>query len=252
MNCQAVETGNIAERYVLCALSEPERDAFEQHYYTCSRCFEEVQVLQALRKPAPRARRNPAGRRFLWLGAVAAAVALAVIGTGSRMWRGAAPKGVAMREGASSARERTLQLLARVEPPPYTATTLRGSEDTSDRRFRAAMARYTQGDYAAAANGLKEMLTGAADGAGPRFYLGVCDLLTGQMDDAVTQFRRVETFGETPYLEPGRFYLAKALLAKRDLAEAQRALVLTTELAGDKEAEARRLLEQVRALQPPK
>src|SRR5262249_43240996 len=142
--------------------------------------------------------------------------------------------------------------LARAEPPPYTATTLRGSGDTSDRPFRAAMEHYVQGDYAAAAGGLKEILAGKSGGPGTRFYLGVCDLLTGQVDDAVNELGRVEGFGETPSLEPARFYLAKALLAKRDLVGAQRALQSTTELRGDKEAEARRLLEQLRPLQSPK
>ena len=31
-------------------LSEEDRDAFEEHYFECARCFDELQTLQAIRE----------------------------------------------------------------------------------------------------------------------------------------------------------------------------------------------------------
>ena len=87
-----------------------------------------------------------------------------------------------------------------------------------------------------------------SDAAGPRFYLGVCDLLTGRTDEAVADLRGVIGLGESPYLEQARFFLAKALLTKQDLAGASKELELTIQLGGDRAAESRLLLDQVRAL----
>ena len=46
----------ILESYLLRRLIEEDRDAFEQHYFECARCFDELQTLQAIRDELPRAR----------------------------------------------------------------------------------------------------------------------------------------------------------------------------------------------------
>jgi tetratricopeptide (TPR) repeat protein len=248
MNCQDVDAWSVAERYVLDQLSEPERDAFEEHYYICARCFDEVRILQALPRTASAVARKPSRARTLWLGAAAAIVIIGLV-LGSRTWRTPSPSVPVAKQDS---RAEALRLLARVEPPRYTPSVLRGSGDPAERQFRTAMQSYSQGDYASAAEGLKSALAGRLDGAAPRFYLGICDLLTGRLDDAIADLRQVNSMGRTLYLEQARFYLAKALLAKQDVAGAVRELELATEIAGDREMEIRRLLEQVRALQASK
>ena len=42
------ETTNAAERYLLDEMSEPERFAFESHYFDCEECADEVRVGSAL------------------------------------------------------------------------------------------------------------------------------------------------------------------------------------------------------------
>jgi hypothetical protein len=44
MNHQEVESNEIIERYVLHQLGADERRAFQEHYFTCEECFEQVQV----------------------------------------------------------------------------------------------------------------------------------------------------------------------------------------------------------------
>lgn len=136
-----------------------------------------------------------------------------------------------------------LQLLARVDPPRYTATNLRSSASDRDEKFRAAMTKYAAGDYAAAANDLRGVDTAAA-----RFYLSIADLMTGVVEEPVTMLRSIDEMGETPYLEQARFFLAKALLANHDIAGATKALEQTIALKGDRETEARELLERVHKL----
>ena len=95
-------------------------------------------------------------------------------------------------------------------------------------------------------------MSAGSDSAALRFYLGVCDLLTGQAADAAGHLRRADGFGQTAYQEEARFFLAKALLATGDTQGAIQALERTAALAGDREAKARMLLEQVRALPGPR
>jgi hypothetical protein len=57
MNCKEVQELDIAERYLLDRLTEPEREEFEKHYFECGSCFSQLQtgltVQAELRKLAP-------------------------------------------------------------------------------------------------------------------------------------------------------------------------------------------------------
>jgi hypothetical protein len=110
------------------------------------------------------------------------------------------------------------------------------------------MEKYTNRDYAASAETLRSLATGGPESAAPRFYLAIDDLVTGNPSEADAQLRAVESMGETPYLEEARFFRAKALLATRDVPDATRELEETVALKGDRETEARRILEQLRRL----
>ena len=243
MNCEAVQTGNVAERYVLGGLSEPERNAFEEHYFECDRCLDEVRMLQSLQGIAAERSRKvvvmPRRRNWAVWGAVAAMV---VVGLGiAAMWRSGRP--AAQPIARVPERGPDLQLLAKVEPPKYTASTLRSGLGDADAQFRAAMEQYGRGEYAAAAEGLRAV---AESGAAARFYLAISDLMTGKAAEAADQLRAVVGMGDGPYLEQAQFFLAKALLAQNDAAGAKQALERTIALKGDRETEARGLLEQLR------
>jgi hypothetical protein len=48
MDCTRVAREEIAERYLVGDLSDGDRNAFEEHYFECARCFEELDALQAI------------------------------------------------------------------------------------------------------------------------------------------------------------------------------------------------------------
>src|SRR5207245_4185528 len=68
MTCQEIETAELAEKYVLGQLDSKDQEAYESHYFRCSRCFEELQLRQGMQaelgamkasRPVPLARQRP-------------------------------------------------------------------------------------------------------------------------------------------------------------------------------------------------
>uniref|UniRef100_Q027U0 Uncharacterized protein n=1 Tax=Solibacter usitatus (strain Ellin6076) TaxID=234267 RepID=Q027U0_SOLUE len=242
VNCETVQSGRMVERYVLGQLGAAEQDSFEEHYFDCDACLEEVRMMQGLQavvaeRPRVRSVAEIPGRKWMLWGAAAAVVAgIGLVEIPRAHQRREAPAAV-VDAGAE------LQVLARVAAPRYTASNLRSASGNRDEQFRAAMEKYSAGDYRATVEGLRGQETPAA-----RFYLGIAELMTGNLDAAVTQLRDTVAMGETPYLEEARFFLAKSLLGKKDAAGAAAELEQTIALRGDRESEARRLLELVRAL----
>ena len=49
LSCDQIAAHAFAERYLLGELSEPERDAYERHYFDCERCFHELTTVGAVR-----------------------------------------------------------------------------------------------------------------------------------------------------------------------------------------------------------
>jgi TolA-binding protein len=138
--------------------------------------------------------------------------------------------------------------LAIVVPPPYVAVPVRGEADDAQKAFAAAMARYRAGDYAAAATGLRAVVEKSNDLASAQFYLGICELMTRQPRRAETALRAAADSDVTPYADEAYFYLAKAALQRGDLTAAERALTEAVARDAGPGNEARRILEEVRAL----
>lgn len=168
MDCDRVRTEEIAERYLLGRLTEPDRDAFEAHFFECDACLDHLRTLEALQaelaSTALLPERATAIRRApMWVWAVAALVLAA---TTAGLWfaispgtRAPAPR--VTQERAAPAPETSsprpepnaaVLELARVEPPPYFPVTLRGARDRAAETFDAAMTQYAEGDFAAAAS----------------------------------------------------------------------------------------------------
>ena len=49
MDCARVIADDITEKYLLGELSEADTEAFEQHYFDCARCFEELRACRTMR-----------------------------------------------------------------------------------------------------------------------------------------------------------------------------------------------------------
>lgn len=257
MDCLQINQEEMIERYLLGQLQESEQEALERHYFECPHCLKELETRRALREELARreveiraeATRAPGVRKWLWVPALAgatAAIALAVW-----LWprpTSTVPTSPIAQTPATVPDNSPLVRLAHVEPPAYTPLTLRGSTNAANRRFHEAMAHYKEGDYAAVIPGLRQALRLDPTLPEANFYMGACYLLTSNEEEAIKSLNKTVSLGETPYLEDARFYLAKAYLRSHDIAAAQRELEKVVGLEGDRESEARQLLQQLATL----
>lgn len=264
MNCHEVEDRDIAELYLLDRLTEPERDEFEKHYFECESCFSQLQaglMVQAELRCQPLARSQTGvtmlRRMWAWTPAVVAAVLLFAVGIwwysarrqSSRQISSspttANPEAI-VQSPPSPAATPSLEELARVEPPPYSAVVLRGAEDEAQETFSTAMQYYVKGDYAQAILGLRAAVKASPRTARSNFYLGACYLLTDQTDSAIEYFHKTVSLTDPSYSEPAHFYLAKAYLRKKETTAAEDQLRQTVQLHGSNEAEAGKILHRLR------
>ena len=268
VNCEQVIRDALAEPYLRGELNEADQEAFERHYFECARCFDELETYRALGQALkevdqlPLAEPAVRGASVHWMWAAAAATVVMAIALSLWLPRttpaplevpGTSPSAVAtpppaMRPPAPAPNVPSLTELAHVLPPTYTPATMRGASDDAARRFREAMQRYVTGDFAGAMAGLRVAARDHPDAPDIAFFLGVCSLLTGERAAAVGQLRRTIALGESPYLEEAHFYLAKAHLRRGELQAASSELAKTVQLRGDREKEARELLQRVEVL----
>ncbi len=147
----------------------------------------------------------------------------------------------------AAARSAALAALAVVKAPPYTPALLRGPLDEAERRFREAMRLYVARDYAGAKAGLRSAAALDRERPDIAFFLGICALLTDEPGVAIAELRRTIALGDSPYLEEAHFYLAKAHIRRGELAAAASQLKATVRLRGEREQEARELLQKLEA-----
>lgn len=252
MSCDFMERETTTGRYLAGKMSEEERVSFELHYFDCDDCFSSLQALQiveeALAKPPhPLELARPVGRRSLQSSAYArsigwavAAVALVAIGIAVLLTTRPIPSAPTVQlkspPVASAPTPARPVEIAKIGPPPYLASRLRGAEP--DRAaFESAMTHYQRGDYRTAAASLQKL-----PGAEARFFLGACYLELGDSRSASGAFRQVFQTPETPYLEEAHFYLAAAYLLQGDRGAARKEWEIVVSLRGDLERRARALL----------
>jgi len=271
MSCEVIAAEGIAERYLLGQLNEPEQTAFEQHYFGCERCFDELKTLEAMRAELPGTAATSAARATrqtwwpVWLGAAAAGVLIAAIGFW--MMRADREARVAQEPGAAgpvagsppvtappappattppvSTQAVSIAELARFDPPRYVPPVLRGPEDDARRAFREAMTLYGRGDHRGAIDGLRKSASLDPSAVDASFFLGVSLLLVSQPKDGISELRRTIALGASPYLEEAYFYVAKGSLQLNDVSAARRALRTMIALGGGRQREAKELLTQI-------
>ena len=270
MNCSTVARDEILEGYLLGRLSEEDREAFEEHYFECARCFDDLQSLEAIRaelRPAAAASEPSTRGRMTWLVPAVGVAAVLVLASAVVLWRGpeapvAPPEAGTNRSAGIPAPETppapqppttprpSLEQLARVEPAPYEPLTFRSvSADAAS--FRRGMERYRAADYRGALVDLRAAQELDPDAPHVHFFLGVSHLLLGEDPAAIDQLRRTIALGDSPYLEEAHLYLAKAFLRQKDLDAAEQQLRELIALGGPGIEEARRLAAQIRGLREP-
>ena len=258
MDCKQIAEQDVLERYLLDQLTEQERDDFEHHYFECGACFSQLQTALAVQSQLNRyspARAMVKGalmyRVWAWTPALVTVVVLLAVGT----WWYSAQRHATQQASVHPQQKQpspispvapSLDKLALVEPPPYTATAFRGGDDRAHQQFRAAMHNYSKGNYAKAIPGLRAAVKTDPEVLSFNFYLAACYLLTAQADSAVTFFRKTISLGDPTYSEQSHFYLAKAYLKMQDVSRARDELQATIAFHGSKEHEASEILRQLR------
>jgi tetratricopeptide (TPR) repeat protein len=275
MDCAKVAREDIIESYLVDRLSEEDREAFEEHYFECARCFEDLQSLRVIRGELRRAGaeiETRTTRPLLRWAPAAGLAAAAVLAVAVLLWmRPTSPSGPPEATNAPSpsqaqspekpraqerpeptvAPEPSLEQLARVEPPRYEPLTLRGAPDDATARFQRGMERYRKADYRGAVDNLRAAAALDPDSAHIAFFLGISHLMLGQDSAAIDRLRATIAIGDSPYFEDAHLYLAKAFLRRKDLGAAETELKKLIQLHGSGSGEARRLLTQVERLKEP-
>ena len=108
------------------------------------------------------------------------------------------------------------------------------------------MAAYQKGEFAAALPKLRAAAEANKRDAAAGFFAGVAELIAGDAAAGVAALRAVDALGFTPYQEEARFYLAKGLLRTGDVDGARKALTSAVAMKGDLEAQALKLLGELR------
>jgi tetratricopeptide (TPR) repeat protein len=239
MNCAQVKNEDFSARYLLGELSEGEQVAFEEHFFECERCFEELETLRAVQaelvesEDAVQAQVPTRGPRRIWFIAAGVAAALVAIGVAVQLFTPATTLPPELLE------------LARIEAPSYEAVRLRGAADEAQQRFRSAMESYSEGDYVSAIPGLEEAAKLDPTAPNISFFLGACYLLTGRDPDGINTLQHTVALGDTVFLEEAHLLLAKVYIHRGEFDVARIELESVIDLGGDFESEARALLAEL-------
>jgi TolA-binding protein len=191
---------------------------------------------------------NPPATRF-WISIYAFTALVLFIAVGVFMWLASESRREAGAGRTANARplthprisEERYGLLARFDPPAYAPD----PQGPVPRRFQTAIQSYSKADYARAIPELRAAAAAQPELVAARFYLGISLQLSGDSASGIQELRAVILAGETPYLDRARFYLAKALLGRRDIQGAQSELQNIIARHGDLEPQARALLAQI-------
>jgi len=269
MDCARVAREDFLESYLLGRLSEADRDALEQHYFECTRCFDDLQTLRFVRTELQHgsAELNPETKAIktsplvVWapIGLVSAAILAGIllwvrpalsppsrdISTPSASSQPQSQQPGPEPKETSGERPPSIELLAQVEPAPYEAGSFRGPLDEATQRFNEGMDAYRKADYAKAVNRLRTARELDPNAAHISFFLGVSDLMVGRDDAAIDALQATIALGESPYLEEAHFYLAKAFLRRKDFDAAAAQLNQVIRRRGSQSGQARQLLTEI-------
>jgi hypothetical protein len=276
MECPITSGRDLAEGYVAGTLSEAEQDAFEQHFFSCSACLAQVQMLQEVkdglrRLPAAIPGHRPVSTGWAttpWLGLALAAGLVAAVGW---WWQGGigpaptpptvtvgpaappnpppAPAAPRPAPGAPTAtppveaptRRAVLAQLALVVAPRYVPIAVRGDGPPAG-SFDAAMAHYVAGRHREAAAALGALSAEQPGDPGIAFFWGISELVLGHPDAARQGLTRAIAADVQPYADEAHFYRAKVHLAEGAVEPARRELRYAVSHQAGPEGEAARIL----------
>jgi tetratricopeptide (TPR) repeat protein len=259
MTCDEIEQGDVMERYLLGRLDEASRDEVDEHLFTCDACFERLQTLRALRRElaATVGVRGvevvPEKAGWIWRWTLLPALAVLVVAIGVTLGPRAFPPSGQSTSTSPGRPDRpagtpgqpspmALAELGKFQPPAFAAASLRGVPEAATARFRDGMAHYARGDYRGAIAGLRAAAALDPQAAHATFFLGICHVLNGELNDGIRALQQTIDAGDSPYLEEAHLYLARTFLQNLDPIRARQEIERTIGLRGPLEKDARQLL----------
>jgi TolA-binding protein len=254
-----------AEQYVTGTMPEPTQASFEEHYFACDACFLTVEALQAagrrLESTVPKAV-NVRGRRWIRPASWMAAAATLIVGV--ILWRlpqpvapspsSSAPAASQPAAGppaanpAGNALDRQLEQMATVVPPQYVTLITRSQSDESATGFEQAMTHYVAGRYDHAARGLSATANRSPNLPHVQFFLGISELMLGNLDPARKALQRAARSGVNPYADEAHFYLGKLALRAKDIPAARREFQIAAVRKAGPTGEAAKLLAELKQI----
>ena len=103
-----------------------------------------------------------------------------------------------------------LRKLSFFAAPPFDGSVQEEIEEDAELQFQATMAFYRRGAYELAIPGLAETLALDSRAVGARFYLGICLVMTGEVEQGEQVLEDTIAWGNTPYRELALNYGALA------------------------------------------
>jgi TolA-binding protein len=254
-----------AEQYVTGTMPEATQASFEEHYFACDACFRTVEALQAagsrLESTVPK---TVNARERRWVRPVSWMAAAATLIVGVILWRlpqpaapsPSTPPPAASQPGATpspanppaNALDRQLERMATVVPPQYVTLITRSQSDESATGFEQAMVHYVAGRYDHAARGLSATANRSPNLPHVQFFLGISELMLGNLDPARKALQRTARSGVNPYADEAHFYLGKLALRAKDISAARREFQIAAVRHAGPTGEAAKLLAELKQI----
>jgi hypothetical protein len=159
-----------------------------------------------------------------------------------------------------------LARIAMVEPPAFTFSGLvpKGKLPRDDKRgsiskgkesqgagqtlFQKGMNEYVDGHYLDAIGYLEKAVELEPKAADINFYLGICKLLQGHPEESIVPLKNAAAAGQSIYLQPSHYYLAKAYVQGSKFADAEEELRKAIAAPGRLTSDAKGLLARLQTL----
>ena len=114
--------------------------------------------------------------------------------------------------------------------------------------FQKGMKEYVGSHYSEAAGYLEQAVKLEPAAADINFYLGICKLLQGHLDESIFPLKNAAGAGQSIYLQSSHYYLAKAYVQGNKLADAEEELQKAIAVPGRLTSDAKGLLARLQIL----
>ena len=252
--CERTRSRELMDEYIRGELSEAQREAFEEHYFECDQCFEELQfrekVLGVIQERGESIFADYITKKKRMRESL-----------GSRFFRRIFPKAPLWRQGWVYAVVTTAIILilipllsnifapnkyehlADIKPYPFLLTGLRSGATEGERLFQEGMRFYTDGEYTQSALFLEKAVALNPGKVLTYFFLGVSLLMEDNTGRAIRYLEKATV--AQPDSEIFHWYLGQAYLKKGDGEKARKTLERVRDLDGDYRIRAEALIRKI-------